>query len=115
MRNTHDDDSGEISRLVRLNKLEVVIAVVVGLMTVANCVGAWYVLPYRVASAESAVTDLRSEKEKELVDIRARLKEMEARTELLIRIDERLSRLTDQVSGVRIQLDRLEQQRRGGQ
>lgn len=88
-----------MTRLITLNKLELMLGVIIALMTIANGVGSWYVLPYRMTGAEHSV---------EIIEKRldSHIKEGDRKDEMLIRIDERLSRLQEELAKVRIQLDK---------
>jgi hypothetical protein len=74
---THDDDNGKDVNL-NVSKLAVVVAVIASLTAMT---GSWFVLPWRVAAAEKAVSDVQTEQRKQ--------------NEVLIRIDENVKLLRD--------------------
>ena len=88
-----------IDRLITLNKMELVMGVLIAIMTIANGVGSWYVLPYRMTSAEANVNALS-------IRLDAHIKDGDRKDEMLIRIDERLSRLQEELTKLRAQLDK---------
>lgn len=70
-------------RLVNLNQLEVFLGTLVALVTIANSIGSWYVLPYRLSEAEKSIARVQGELES------VKISNLTDR-ELLVRMDERL-------------------------
>ena len=76
-------DDKHNSSMLKLNKVEIALGVVVAIISIWNAYATMAVLPYRVAEAEKQMRELRSEVQSIQSD------SMDQR-ELLIRIDERL-------------------------
>lgn len=70
-------------RLITLNKIEVFVGIVVGIVSVAGVLAGYWILPYRVNAAEMNAVKLEAR-------IEAVEKSQALNRELLVRIDERL-------------------------
>jgi hypothetical protein len=72
-------DKQSQSQLLTLNRIELVLAVVIALGTVASCIASWGVLPYRVTKAEESIAVIQNERR---ID-----------HDVLIRVDENVKQL----------------------
>jgi hypothetical protein len=94
---TGHNGSEENRRLINLNKFEVILGIIVALVTLGNTYGIISVMPYRLTQVEKANAILQTQFE----DLK---KENASNKELLIRIDERLKIVQEQ-----LQTDRKKQ------
>lgn len=79
-----DRQTEQSSLIAVMGRMQILIGVIVGTIAIAAAIGSWYVLPFRVALLEK---DYQSIKLK-----------TDDQKELLIRIEERVKQVSEQVS-----------------
>lgn len=57
----HHEHNGRTDRLINLNKIEMIIGIIAGLVAVFSAFGTWYILPYRMAQNEVSIAEVRAQ------------------------------------------------------